>query len=85
MSMPLPLPQIGSTNVRGYILPDTCGGDVEALESIYGNQKAIGFNPLVFFCFPHLDRSVLPTGTEILFDVVADQNGNPIGTNVRRA
>ena len=83
--MPLPLPQIGSTNVRGYILPDTCGGDVEALESIYGNQKAIGFNPLVFFCFPHLDRSVLPTGTEILFDVVADQNGNPIGTNVRRA
>jgi hypothetical protein len=85
MSMPLPLPQIGSTNVRGYILPDTCGGDVEALESIYGNQKAIGFNPLVFFCFPHLDRSVLPTGTEILFDVVAGPQGEAMAGNIRRA
>jgi hypothetical protein len=85
MIMPLPIPTIGSTNVRGYILPDTCGGDVEALESIYGNQKAVGGNPLVFYAFLHLDRSVLPTGTEVLFDVVAGPQGEALASNVRRA
>jgi hypothetical protein len=83
--MTLPIPTIGSVSVRGYVLPDTCGGDVCALMSLYGFYSAYEYNPLVFFCFPHLDRSVLPTGTEILFDVIAGPQGEAMASNIRRA
>lgn len=84
--MPLPLPTIGSTNVRGYVLPPTVGYAIEALESLYGFQPVGQYNPLLFFVTVCVN---LPAGTEVLFDVVASPWNPPaptaVATNVRRA
>jgi len=80
--MPLPRPTIGSTNVRGFRLPDTCAGSVCALPSLYGNYPADQFNPLVFYTSQNL--SGFAVGDEILFDVAA-LNGVPIAQNIRAA
>ena len=75
-------PQIGDTNVRGYILPATTGYEIEALESIYGQQQPGVFNPLLFNVIGGVN---LPVATEVLFDVIAGPWSTAIATNVRRA
>jgi hypothetical protein len=85
---PLPIPTIGSTNVRGFVLPDTCGGGaVCALESLYGNQNPDRFNPLIFAVYGH--DVGFPEGAEILFDVIGftQPTGEtiPLASNIRRA
>jgi hypothetical protein len=86
--MPLPIPTIGSTNVRGFLIDAVwntssyrVGQTFECLESLYGNQKP-DFNPLIF-------SSAAPTGleygTEVLFDIVDDGQRRPIASNVRVA
>lgn len=81
--MPRPLPQIGDTNVRGFVLPDTCAGDVSALESIYGDQNPDVKNPLIF-AVPGTGVD-LPVGTEVVFDVIAGPQGEAVASNIRRA
>jgi len=68
--MPLPQPKIGDTNVRGYILASTVGHEIEALESLYGQQNPDGYNPLLFDRAPY-EPDLPPEGTEILFDLIA--------------
>ncbi len=83
--MSLPVPTVGSQNVRGFVLPATCAGSVCALPSLYGNGNypADQFNPLVFYTSE--DLSGFAVGAEVLFDVVAVY-GNRIGAaNVRAA
>jgi len=71
------IPQIGATNVRGYVvLPTVSGGQIECLASLYG-QPPVGalFNPNLFYVAP---GETLPTpGTLILFDVIANPSYNP--------
>ena len=83
------LPTIGSTNVRGYVLP--VGGEfaVEALQSVYGFYSDRVYNPLLFVVVGGVN---LPAGTEILFDVIASPwptsaktAPTAVATNVRRA
>jgi hypothetical protein len=83
--MSKPTPQIGDVDVRGYVLPATCAGDVEALESIYGQRKSDTYNPLIF-SVPGTGVN-LPEGTEVLFDIVASRwdATKGVATNVRRA
>jgi len=80
--MSLPLPVVGSTNVRGFVLPQTCSGSVCALPSLYGDVPVDRYNPLVFFSSQ--DLSEFAVGTEIYFDV-APGNGTPVATNIRAA
>jgi hypothetical protein len=68
------IPQIGDLNVRGFVLPDTCGHTIEALESLYGNQKPDGYNPLLFMAAP--GETIPPVGTEVLFDCIASPWGS---------
>ena len=83
-------PTIGSTNVRGYVLPAGSGYDVEALQSLYGFQPAGQYNPLLFVVVGGVK---LPAFTEILFDIAAapwtptSVKGAPtaVAVNVRRA
>jgi hypothetical protein len=77
-------PQIGDTNVRGYVLPDTCQSSVEALASIYGWHPPDSKNPN---CFYVIGCVAFSEGTEVLFDVIEGPwgTGEGVGTNVRRA
>jgi hypothetical protein len=82
------VPQIGDVNIRGFVLPDTCGGGrIEALESIYGDQNPDIANPLIFSVYGH--DVGFPEGTEILFDVIGftQPTGEtiPLASNIRRA
>jgi hypothetical protein len=79
--MSRPTPTIGDVNVRGFILPATCGGDIEALESIYGQRKADEYNPLIFY-IPGGHN--FAEGQEVLFDVVAHPfTRGAVASNVR--
>jgi hypothetical protein len=82
--MSQPTPTIGSTNVRGYVLPDTCQGNVEALPSIYGFQRADVKNPNCFYVVGGVD---FPEGAEIFFDVIAAPwgRGEAVAANLRIA
>jgi hypothetical protein len=73
-------PTLGDVNVRGYVLPDGCAGDIEALESTYGRQSPDTANPLVFYVLGGVD---LPQNAEVLFDIVLDWQGKPYASNVR--
>ena len=82
-------PTIGSTNVRGYVLPAGSEYDVEALQSLYGFQPDLLPNALLFVVRGGVN---LPAGTEVLFDIVAAPWNTSIksapaavATNVRRA
>ena len=78
------VPQIGDVNIRGFVLPDTCGGGrIEALESIYGDQNPDIANPLVFSSTE--DLSEFAVGDEVVFDVTAFWDGSPRASNIRRA
>jgi hypothetical protein len=78
-----PLPQIGDVNIPGFVLPDTCGGSVSALESLYGDQNPDLANPLVFSSTE--DLSEFAVGDEVVFDVTAFWDGSPRASNIRRA
>jgi hypothetical protein len=75
-------PTIGSTNVPGVILPHDCPGDIEALESLFGQRPADRFNPLIF-SIP--GGTTLSEGCPVLFDIVASHWDATVGvaSNVR--
>ena len=82
-------PTIGSTNVRGYVLPAGGEFDVEALQSVYGFYSDRVYNPLLFVVPGGVN---LPAGTEVLFDIIASPwSTSPktaptgVAANVRRA
>lgn len=82
-------PTIGSTGVRGYVLPAGSQFDVEALASLYGFHDAGSFNPNLFVVPGGVN---LPAFTEILFDIIASPwpasvktAPTAIATNIRRA
>ena len=87
--MPLPPPTIGSTAVRGYVLPAGGEYDVECLQSMYGFQPSEHFNPLLFVV---LGGVTLPAFTEVLFDIIASPWSTAtktapvaVAVNIRRA
>lgn len=82
--MPLPLPQIGDRDVRGFVLPSTCAGSVCAL-SIYGDYPANAFNPLIYYATEDLTAR-FAVGAEVVFDIAPFAvSGDAYATNVRAA
>ena len=88
--MSFPIPKIGDINVRGYVLAPGIGWQIEALQSLYGNQPPNATNALLWNVMP--GETLPPEGSEIYFDIVAapaswrfNAPANGVAVNVRLA